>query len=286
VPAFLPKLHSGNLRSSFRYWVALQWVRSARDEFHPPKADGRHQQQVGFQHLEATNRERFSREPFLMKGRCPVVHKASVRLQQWAPAMTACLLLVLSITARADERLWYGSVYVSRQTDIRLPKLPYDIVTNNMRLENSYLASFGLARVVVPRFDVPIPFTGITQTGNVVEVEAQLAKHFGVEHQFEYVLAPLIRSGQIYLLDKIHFDIAAGDGISYMAPSYTSNNAASINKYHVQNYIAFEIEGTNDVVPDLHLVGRIHHRSGFYGLTSPDRYASNYLEIGLRFDLH
>ena len=52
--------------------------------------------------------------------------------------------------------------------------------------------------------------------------------------------------------------------------------------YRLQFHIAIEAELMQEAVPGWSLVGRIHHRSGAYGVLSPERTGSNFLGLGLR----
>ena len=49
--------------------------------------------------------------------------------------------------------------------------------------------------------------------------------------------------------------------------------------------MGFEAEFTHASQPNIHLVAKLHHRSGVYGLVSPRHTGSNFIGGGVRFDI-
>ena len=56
------------------------------------------------------------------------------------------------------------------------------------------------------------------------------------------------------------------------------------DQVQLQNHLVLEIDLFHPDYSRVHLVGRVHHRSGVYGLISPQETGSNFLAGGLRID--
>lgn len=185
------------------------------------------------------------------------------------------------------ERDWYLTGFLLKESEARLPLFPYKILTATLPFRPAYAATVAVDRVVVPRFAIPLP--GFTLRGNSLDLEAQFLKHFGREHSAEVSAAAVLRSGQFGVIGRTSANVAWGNGFSYAidAPNYElgRNGVRGVDTIHLQYHMAFKAEVTSGAAPHLHYVLRLHHRSGIYGLISPSRTGSNYLGLGLRFDL-
>lgn len=138
-------------------------------------------------------------------------------------------------------------------------------------------------KVIVPRFT----FLG---RDNSLEAEGQVGQHFDRENTREASAALVLRSGQLGIFGGTSLNVAWGNGVSYTFsdPQAESGDAGirGVGAKRFQYYMSFETELTDSSAPNVHLVLRLAHRSGIYGLISSDRTGSNYLGGGLRFDLH
>jgi hypothetical protein len=189
----------------------------------------------------------------------------------------------------ARDRAWFATIIGAKWVDTRLPSLPYNAVTGKLRFTDAYLVSGSVSRVLLPNFAIPIPGTGTRLIGNSIELEAQLAEHFGKENTEEGVLAVAVRTGQIPLWSSgVAVNLAWANGLSYAfsRPAYEEGpgGARGVGSRQLQYYMGIESEWTAAAAPRIHFVSQLHHRSGVYGLISPQKTGSNYLGGGLRFD--
>lgn len=187
------------------------------------------------------------------------------------------------------DRTWYASVYGTRYIESRLLLIPYKLATLSMPTTSSYLVGGGIGYVLIPELTIPTPFSNVAFKGNSLEIEGQLAKHFGFEDTTEATLALMLRSAQIPLWGGVSFNVALGDGISYAFsdPKYEIgiDRVRGVDTVRAQNFIVAETEFTHESFKWAHFVFRLHHRSGVYGLISK-KTGSNYMGGGLRLDLH
>jgi hypothetical protein len=192
----------------------------------------------------------------------------------------------------ADEtphrgREWHATLFLNTWIDTRLPELPKNVVTGNLQFRNAHFFGGAVSYVPIQRFD--IPFFSYTLRGNSVELEGQVVKHFGNQDHLETTGAVVIRSGEFRPLDKLSFNAAWANGLSYAFshPAYErgADGVRGVNSRQLQYYMGIEMELTNPAMPNLHLVTKLHHRSGIYGLISPSKTGSNYIGVGLRWDI-
>jgi hypothetical protein len=214
---------------------------------------------------------------------------------RFAASLAAALLLATGLvapvaaqgTGGTRDRTFYLSAYVSQWAESRLLELPGRLVTGDLKTRDAYFAGGGLGYVLVPRFEVPLPFCGgCALRGNSVEVEGVLLKHFNRQDHWEMAAGAFLRSGQIPLLFGAELNLAAGTGLSYAFSDpdleIGKNGQVGVDTYRLQFYLAFETELAHEAIPGWNLVGRIHHRSGAYGVLTPQRSGSNFIGLGLR----
>jgi len=172
-------------------------------------------------------------------------------------------------TAQNTQRDWALTLYLGRLTDSDLTHT----ATFNYKFENAYFIDLGLSRRLYTfrdYFDI--------------EIEGQIAKHFGDQDQWEFDLVSYFRWLLFPWDDYLDTSFAAGAGLSY---------ATSIPKIEDKNYdkatqflaaLMFEFAFSLPDVPQWSLATGIHHRSGAGGLFSGVRGASNAWAIGLRYN--
>ena len=187
------------------------------------------------------------------------------------------------------QRSFHLSGYVSRWVNSNLPPFLYNVATGKATYADSYLAAAGAAYVVVPRFDLILPGTSFGLRGNSIEVEGQGVKHFGFQDHVEGTIAAVVRSGEVPLIGGLSFNVAWGNGFSYAFgdPDYEKGPGLvrGVDTRRLQYYMGFEAEFTHASQPDIHLVAKLHHRSGIYGVISPQQTGSNFVGAGVRFDI-
>ena len=186
------------------------------------------------------------------------------------------------------QRRFHLSGYLSHWVNSNLPPFLYNAATGKLTFADSYFAAVGGAAVVVPRFDLILPGTSFGLRGNSIEIEAQGVKHFGLQDHIEGTIAAVVRSGEVPLFGGLSFNVAWGNGFSYAFsyPDYEKgpDSIRGVDTRRLQYYMGFEAEFTHASQPDIHLVAKLHHRSGIYGVISPQRTGSNYIGAGIRFD--
>ena len=187
------------------------------------------------------------------------------------------------------QRVWYASLIGAQWGEVRLPQFPIKAVTGDIPFRQSYLAAAGIGRVIVPRFDIPIPFTGVGLVGNSLEIEGQVVRHFGLQEHWEGTAALVLRTGELRLWGGASLNIGWANGLSYAFsdPKYEfgPGGVRGVDSRRLQYYMGLEAEFTLSQLPNVHLLAKLHHRSGIYGVISPRRTGSNFIGGGLRVDL-
>lgn len=180
------------------------------------------------------------------------------------------------------DRTGHLTGFVLAKADSRLQRVPDRLVTGRLDFERAYLGSIAASRVLIPRFT-------LLGRGNSLEIEGQFAQHFGNQDNAEATAALVLRSGQLGVFGGVSINGAWGNGVSYAFSNPRQERGdggiRGVDTEKFQYHMSFETEITDASAPDIHLVLRLHHRSGVYGLISSDRTGSNYLGAGLRFDL-
>lgn len=169
----------------------------------------------------------------------------------------------------------------------RLPRLPQNVVTGKIRFDDSYIFGAAISYVPIKRFDIPLLF-GLSLPDNSLELEGQLVKHFGKQDHLEGTAAVVIRSGEIHPFEKLSFNVAWANGLSFAfsdpAHELGTTGKRGVDTRRMQYYMGIETEFTHSALPDFHLVTKLHHRSGIYGVISPSKTGSNFIGAGLRWD--
>jgi hypothetical protein len=218
-------------------------------------------------------------------------------MPEFATALAAAALLGLAAAAPAvaeaagntRDRTLYVSAYASQWVDPNLLEIPGRLLTGDLETRRAYFLGGGLGYVLVPRFEVPLPFcAGCALRGNSIELEGVVLKHFDRQDHWEVAGGAFARTGQIPLFLGAGLNLAAGAGLSYALsdPDLESGRGGrrGVDTYRLQFYLAFETELAHGAVPGWSLVGRVHHRSGGYGILTERGSGSNFIGLGLRRD--
>lgn len=112
-----------------------------------------------------------------------------------------------------------------------------------------------------------------------LEVEGQVAKHFGEQDNWELNALAVARWVTFPWNAYVATTLAAGEGISYATeiPKLEAEPGAS----QWLNYLLFEVTFALPTHPEWALVGRLHHRSGFWGALAPN--SSNVVAVGIKY---
>ncbi len=193
---------------------------------------------------------------------------------RWQLELFALTVIFLSFiplseaTAQNTQRDWALTLYLGRLTDSDLNHT----ATFNSRFEDAYFIDLGLSRRL---------YTYRNYFN--IEIEGQVAKHFGAQDQWEFDLVSYFRWLLFPWNAYLDTSFAAGAGLSY---------ATSIPKIEAKNYdktsqflgaLMFEFAFSLPDVPQWSLVTGLHHRSGAGGVFNGVRGASNAWVVGLRY---
>jgi len=187
----------------------------------------------------------------------------------WVLIVILLNLIPLSgANAQKEQKDWAVTLYFGKLTDSDLTRT----ATFNFEFEHAYFVDVGLSRRLFTYRDY---FN--------IEVEGQVAKHFGDQHHWEFDLIPTFRWLLFPWNKYVDTSFAAGVGLSY---------ATSIPKIEAKHYketsrflgaLRFEFAFSLPDTPRWNLVTGIHHRSGAGGTFNDVRGASNAWDLGLRY---
>jgi hypothetical protein len=186
--------------------------------------------------------------------------------------MCALALIFLSLVPCSDahaERDWAITLYSGRLTDTKLSST----ATFNFEFENAYFIDLGLSRRLYT-----------FQNYFDIEIEGQIARHFGDQDNWEFDLVAYFRWLLFPWNEYLNTSFAAGAGLSYA----TSVPAIEAKLYEetarLLGALMFEFAFSLPQVPQWSLVTGIHHRSGAGGVFSGVQGASNAWVIGIRYN--
>lgn len=183
-------------------------------------------------------------------------------------AVLAALLLAPT-TAVSDEGLpWsligYGAIYT--------PERLQDMVFNHHSYEDSYFAALALNR----KFARTGPYIGW-------EVEGQMVKHFGRQDHFEYNALVIARWDRFPWNHRVLMTLAVGEGLSWATRKPELEIEDDEPASQLLNYLLFEVTVRPSPESRWYWSGRIHHRSGIYGLFNGVHGGSNFIGMGLGY---
>jgi hypothetical protein len=185
--------------------------------------------------------------------------------------MCALALIFLSLVPCSDahaERDWAITLYSGRLTDTKLSST----ATFNFEFENAYFIDLGVSRRLYTFQDY---FN--------IEIEGQIARHFGDQDNWEFDLVAYFRWLLFPWNEYLNTSFAAGAGLSYA----TSVPAIEAKLYEetarLLGALMFEFAFSLPQVPQWSLVTGIHHRSGAGGAFSGVQGASNAWVMGIRY---
>lgn len=211
--------------------------------------------------------------------------KAVPALAGAALALVAAMATAAA-TPEARDRTWFATAYYGRYIASNLVDVPRNVLTGRATFEDVDFVSASLSYVLVPDIRTDLASLQWALDGSSLEFEAQFGKHFGRQDHGEVTLAVLWRSPDVSLPGEGTVNFAVGEGLSWALskPEFEGvHKGAEAHKF--LNYLAFEAELSHPSAPGLALVPRLHHRSGVFGVIAPRSTGSNFLGVGLRFDL-
>jgi hypothetical protein len=191
-------------------------------------------------------------------------------LLPWCRRVAALCLIFLSpqpALAASPEHPWallaYGAVYMESPLG--------DTLSLSPSVEDSYLAALALNRE-------------FARTGKFLgwEGAGQAVKHFGDQDHFEFNALVIARWHRFPWDRRLDTTLAVGEGLSWATetPRLEKENHSDANQ--LLNYLMFEL---TLALPGSrwYWSGRIHHRSGVFGLFDGVHSASDFIGMGVGY---
>jgi len=167
------------------------------------------------------------------------------------------------------------AIHLGQGLDTNLRMIPKQIVTGSLPWEKTWYVG-----VVVNQ-------TLLVKNSFVFGLESALLEHRGLQSNLESTLAGTLRY-HFPQVASILPSLLFGEGISYAysRPTFEKGpNNSRQGQIKLQNHLAFEISLESVSIKGLALLGRIHHRSGVYGLFGPRHIGSNFIAAGLNYNI-
>ena len=187
----------------------------------------------------------------------------------YALAVIFFSFIPFTATAADAERDWALTLYYGRLTDSGIG----EAVTFDFKFENAYFIDLALSRRLYTFRDYCN-----------IEIEGQIAKHFGDQDHWEFNAVGYIRWLDFPWDAYLDTSFAVGVGVSYATS--VPEIEAKIHDDKAARFLGalmFELAFSPPRVPQWGLVIRLHHRSGAAGLFSGVWGGSNAWAMGIRY---
>jgi hypothetical protein len=181
------------------------------------------------------------------------------------------ILLVLCSTCTVEASEKYITTYIGRYSDDRLG----DVLTNKpVNFEDAYIAVLAVSKI----FHNPQP-------SYQWEVEGQIGKYFREQDHWEFNIAAIIRWNRFPWNHYLRTSLAIGEGLSFATevPPLEEQSKTNSDATRLLNYVLIEMTVSPPQQNRWSIVGRIHHRSGVFGLFDDVTGGSNVLGMGIRY---
>jgi hypothetical protein len=181
---------------------------------------------------------------------------------------------------------WSIGVARTQWVETRLPLFPKNLVDGNLRPRQSFATTF-IATKPFGTLDIaPNAWWGVSGIG--VEAEGTLSIHDGLQDHVEGTAGVMLRSPKAEWDGVGAFGLGWSNGLSYAFtdPAFERgpSGVRGLDTERLQYYMGFEATFSPEAAPNLEIFGRLHHRSGIYGVISPDDTGSNMLGGGVRLN--
>lgn len=188
-------------------------------------------------------------------------------------AMLTGIVMVVLCSACANPGDRALTLYNGRYTDDGLPD--EILLLQPIHYEDSWLTVVAYSEV----FSKP-------SSGRRWESEGQVAKHSGQQEHSEYNALILHRWTYYPWSNRVRITSAIGNGLSWASEVPALELASHSNKGATQllSYLLLELTVGIPGFEGFDLVGRIHHRSGVFGLFDGVHGGSNIISLGLRYE--
>lgn len=183
---------------------------------------------------------------------------------------------------------WSVAGWGARWVDSDLPDLPGKLVKGVLEVDDAWAAGLALDWRAIPDIGMPWPGREPGRDGLALELEAQIVRHYGLQDHFEGTGALVLRTPDWRPFGGAGVNLAWGNGMSWAFdhPAWEKGvtGQRGVETRRLQYHMTVEMEfgrGSWPVRPFL----RLHHRSGIYGVISPQETGSNFIGLGLRVGL-
>ena len=201
---------------------------------------------------------------------------------------SAVLALALAAAPASAEMLPNQEVtlYFGQGVDANLPDLPGKAASGKLDFDKTWFTGAGFAYPDTPASFLRAALGWVGLENSTSSKEFVVVKHHGLQRQMEWGALYLLRTPFLDL-SPVRLRIGAGLGLSYAwgTPAYEDGPYDDpSHRYRLQNFDAYELETGIAALPHWAFVGRVHHRSGAYGLIAPRNVGSNFLTASVRYE--
>lgn len=185
-----------------------------------------------------------------------------------ALAWLAVCLIVLSAHPAVADNDWLVSLYGGQFSGARNG----DVIA--ARVQDSYVGGLG----VLWQWEKSPPYA-------IWESEVVWLQHFGRQHHQEFAASIGVRWVAFPWNAYLDTSLAFGSGVSYATevPELENRENPETGSNRFLHYIMLETALGVPGTPQWSIAGRIHHRSGVFGLFDGVGRASNIYMLGLRY---
>ena len=189
---------------------------------------------------------------------------------------------LLADTESGNTGLKFENIYLyaAQGTDNNLREMPGDIIGLDLPTEDTYLYAIGSF--------LPFQLSSLEEYDHLqLGLTSVLVTHSGMQSHAELDAALTLKYKELLSENSyLNLDLAFGIGLSYAfdTPTYEDpviSDDGTIEYYQLQSYLHFDAEIYTPSIESLHLLLRVHHRSGIYGLFAPSGVGSNFIGAGL-----
>ena len=189
-------------------------------------------------------------------------------------AIAMAILGLWVAPAQAQESLWMtASTGVGVYARIGTNNFLVDLLPAGLE-QNAYSTSIAIGRTLTKsarRF--------------AWEVEGQAVQHFGRQSHWELDGAFLFRWLEFPWNGEFKTSLAIGDGLSLASKTSAIEARRNLRTSKLLNFLVIEGTITSPAWSSAHLVLRLNHRSGVYGLFNGVSAGSNFVSLGIRVPL-
>ena len=201
-----------------------------------------------------------------------------VRMAAFALAMMGC-----SVSAFAEPPSVRAGLttYAAQGAKTNLPDFPGHVVHRTLEFEDAHFEGLGYRHGTTTPALLDKAAGLVWLDGLSTGVEVIGVKHRGAQDHFETSVAYAISTPQARI-SGLRARLGWSIGVSHAFDTPTYERAADGKHRRTLTYMAYELELGLQRFEQVSLVGRVHHRSGAYGLFAPTGTGSNFVAVGLR----